>query len=113
MNEIYKTLTLEEAAAFLMMSPAVLRQKAKAGIIKGAKPGKRWVFLECDLAAYLRSLYPEDGQASQSGCKEVSLCHSTNAATPGGFGSQRPTEIEYANLLGLKTEHRHKNITTD
>ncbi len=113
MNESYKTLTLEQAAAFLMMSPAVLRQKAKAGIIKGAKPGKRWVFLECDLATYLRSLYPDKGQAPQSGCKEVNLCHSTNAVKPGGFASRHPTESEYAHLLGLKTESKRKNITTD
>ena len=45
MSTGYRTLDLNEAAEFLRMSPAVLRQKARAGIIKGAKPGKRWVFL--------------------------------------------------------------------
>ncbi len=52
-----KTLGLKEAAAFLRMNPEALRQKAKAGVIPGAKPGKRWVFLEDDLAEYIRSAY--------------------------------------------------------
>jgi len=39
MNDGYRTLDLNEAAEFLRMSPAVLRQKARAGIVKGAKPG--------------------------------------------------------------------------
>ena len=47
------TLDLHEAAQFLRMSPAVLRLHARQGRLKAAKPGKRWVFLEADLAAYL------------------------------------------------------------
>ncbi len=42
MNQRYRTLDLNEAAEFLHMSPAVVRQKAEAGIILGAKPGKCW-----------------------------------------------------------------------
>jgi hypothetical protein len=77
MSTGYRTLDLNEAAEFLRMSPAVLRQKARAGIIKGAKPGKRWVFLECDLADYMRSLYAKRGQAPQRGKVEVTRpCHS-------------------------------------
>ena len=40
-----KTLDLQEAAAFLRMNPETLRQKTKAGIIPGAKPGKSWVYV--------------------------------------------------------------------
>ena len=36
-----QTLDLHEAAEFLKMNPEVLRRKAKAGLIKGSKPGKR------------------------------------------------------------------------
>ncbi len=43
--------------AFLNMSPEVLRQKVKAGDVPGAKPGKCWVFLEDDLAEYIRTAY--------------------------------------------------------
>ena len=46
-----RTLDLREAAAFLRMVPAALRIKSKAGLIPGAKPGKKWVFLESDLSA--------------------------------------------------------------
>ncbi len=52
-----KTLDLQEAAAFLRMNPETLRQKTKAEIIPGAKPGKSWVFLEDDLAEYIRTAY--------------------------------------------------------
>lgn len=52
-----KTLNLEEAAAFLHMHPYTLMQKVNAGEIPGAKPGKRWVFIEDDLADYLRCQY--------------------------------------------------------
>ena len=54
-----KTFGLNEAAAFLRCHPEELRRRAKAGIIPGAKVGRAWVFLEDDLAAYLRSLYPQ------------------------------------------------------
>lgn len=52
-----KTLNLEQAAAFLHMHPYTVMQKANAGEIPGAKPGKRWVFIEDDLAEYLRGQY--------------------------------------------------------
>lgn len=70
------TLDLQQAAAFLHMSPTVLRQKARRGIVKGAKPDKCWVFLKSDLVLYLRSLYSTHEQTSCSDWKEVSPCHS-------------------------------------
>ena len=51
------TFDLEEAAAFLKMSPEALRRKAKAREIPGAKVGKCWCFYKPDLVAYLRSRY--------------------------------------------------------
>ncbi|WP_407663547.1 helix-turn-helix domain-containing protein [Methylomonas albis] len=107
------TLDLEQAAEFLHMSPAVLRQKAKAGLVRGAKPGKCWVFLQNDLADYLRSLYLDAGQAPQSGLpREVKRCHSLNAAISGGRGSQHPTASAYANRLGLTTASKPRSTTT-
>jgi len=103
-NEI--TYDLQEAAQYLRMSPEILRQKAKAGVIKAAKPGKCWVFLESALVDYLRSIYPVGtGQAPSSGCdkKEVTLCHSTNAVKSGGFGSLLQAGDEYERLLELET----------
>jgi excisionase family DNA binding protein len=58
------TLDLNEAAAFLKMSPEALRRKAKAGEIPGRKVGKRWCFIKSDLVAYVRSGYASPRQAS-------------------------------------------------
>jgi hypothetical protein len=109
-----RTFDLDEAAAFLHMSPAVLRQKAAQKLVKGAKPGKCWVFLEDDLVAYLGSLYSESRQAPLSGSSlEVSAWESTNAVMSGGSTSPIRTDAEYASLLGLKTGKRRRSCTTD
>ncbi|WP_298193754.1 helix-turn-helix domain-containing protein [Metallibacterium sp.] len=55
-----KTLSLPEAADFLKVHPEEVRRRAKQGAIPGAKVGRRWVFIEDDLAVYLRSLYRYD-----------------------------------------------------
>ena len=54
-----RTLNLSEAAQFLKLHPEEVRRRAKAGIIPGAKLGKRWAFtfIEDDLADHIRSLY--------------------------------------------------------
>ena len=89
---------------FLKMSPEVLRQKAKAGDVPGAKPGKCWVFLEDDLAEYIRSQYARPRQAVRVTSKEeVAVCHSTAEVGPGGSASPPPMVDEYSKVLGLKT----------
>ena len=107
-----RTLDLQEAAAFLRMSPAVLRQKARSGKVRGAKPGKCWVFLQSDLVAYLRSLYAGDEQMPCGDWKEVFPCHSLNAVPSGGSGSRPRTGSRYADLLGLPTNDKRKSSTT-
>jgi len=37
-----RTLTLEEAAAFLQVHKSTVRELAKAGVIPGAKVGRAW-----------------------------------------------------------------------
>jgi len=106
------TLTLQQAADFLHMSPAVLRQKAARGLILGAKPGKCWVFLQSDLVAYLRSLYPTREQAPCSD-KEVIPCHFINAAVSGGSNLRPPADNSYADLLKLPIDGSPRNSTTD
>ena len=109
-----RTLNIQQAAKLLHMSPGALREKAKAGLVKAAKPGKRWVFLETDLVDYLKALYSARGQAPLSGCEqEATLCHSTNAEIPTGSVSRRRTDSEYASLLGLKTGNRPRNTKID
>jgi hypothetical protein len=96
------TFTLLEAAAFLKVHPEELRQRAKAGLVPGAKVGRAWVFLEDDLAAYLRSLYSRHRQALQVTLgKEVETCHFADAGRSGGSTCSLQPENEYAALLGL------------
>lgn len=108
------TYDLSEAAALLKMSPEALRQRAKAGHIPAYKPGKRWVFLEPDLHAYLIGDYAEHRQALRAtlthGVKQP--CRSTNAEKSGGFALPPRTASEYTNLLRLPTAPRPRNSTT-
>ncbi|MFC1536997.1 helix-turn-helix domain-containing protein [Pseudomonadota bacterium] len=95
-----KTLGLIEAASFLKMHPEELRRRTKRGIIPGAKAGRAWVFIDEDLAGWLRSQYMRSVQVLQLK-KEVGLCRSTSANQPGGSISSLQQESEYADLLGL------------
>ncbi|WP_292917269.1 helix-turn-helix domain-containing protein [Nitrosomonas sp.] len=107
-----KTLTLNEAAQFLKMHPEEVRRRAKRGIIPGAKSGKRWVFVEDDLVAYLRSLYATPRQALQVGHEEKQLCHSVNVVRRGGLISPHQAASELDALLQLKIKPKHRNSTT-
>ena len=109
-----RPLDLHEAAAWLRMSPAVLRLHARQGRLKAAKPGKRWVFLEEDLAAYLGQLYAAHRQAPLSGSnEEKSSWGYQNGVTSGGSPSPRRTAKEYDALLGLPTKPLPRNSLTD
>jgi hypothetical protein len=96
-----KTLGLPDAAAFLKMHPEELRRRTKLGAIPGAKAGRAWVFIEDDLADFLRSLYPRPRQALQVTLSKEMECHFANAAVSGGSTSSLQTGSEYDELLGL------------
>lgn len=89
---------------FLRLNPDTLQQRAKAGLIPGAKIGREWVFLEVDLIAYIREQYPANQQ-------EDSKCRSTSAGKRGGFRSHGAAS-ELDNLLEHQTESKHKQSTT-
>ena len=109
-----RTLDLHEAAAFLRMSPTVLRLHARQGRVKAAKPGKRWVFLDDDLAQYLGQLYAARRQAPLSGSnEEKSSWGYLNGVMSGGSDSPRHMASEYAALLGLTTKRGRSSTTTD
>jgi Helix-turn-helix domain len=100
-----RSLNLVEAAQFLKCHPEELRRRAKVGVIPGAKVGRAWVFLDDDLAQYLRSLYSQPRQALRVTLgKEVDLCHYANAAQSGGSISSPQAGSDYVNLLGLSTK---------
>jgi excisionase family DNA binding protein len=99
-----RTLSLTEAAALLRMHPEEVRRRAKCGAIPGAKPGRCWIFIEDDLAEYVRSFYATPRQALQVTLRKEMQCHFANAAVSGGSTSLLPTGSEYAALLGLPTK---------
>jgi hypothetical protein len=86
------------------MNAEELRQRAKRGVAPGAKVGRRWVFLEDDLAGYVRSLYALPRQALQVTLRKEMECHFANAAVSGGSTSPLQVGSEYAALLGPPTK---------
>jgi Helix-turn-helix domain len=98
-----KTLNLSEAAAFLHMHPEEVRMRAKRGIIPGAKIGRRWVFIEEDLADFVRSLYPEKRQALPV---KNSLLEDVDRSS--GTTSSRKRMKEYEDLLNLAPKRRRR-----
>ena len=107
-----KTLNLAEAAAFLHMHPEEVRARAKRGLIPGAKTGRCWIFLEIDLAEFVRSLYPVKRQALRvTTISQEDVCHYANAGRSGGSISLRPTASEYDDLLKPATKPKRKSCT--
>jgi excisionase family DNA binding protein len=96
-----KTLTLQEAAELLHMHPETLRQRAQAGEIRAAKPGRSWVFLEEDLLDYLRTLadtaHGERCKPNSSKGGKSWAC--TEEATRGTSVSRPPMVAEYVARL--------------
>lgn len=74
-----RTLDLNEAAAFLHLHPHTLEAKARAGEIPGAKPGKRWVFIDDDLANWLRAQYRTESQADAAPSNPAMMVTAGNA----------------------------------
>jgi excisionase family DNA binding protein len=108
-----KTLTAQQAATLLHLHPATVLEKARAGEIPAAKPGKRWVFLEDDLAAYLRSLYARKRRALKGDPGKELECHSFDAKTRRIGGSSLPmAEDAYSKALGLPTAAGRRSTTT-
>jgi len=106
------TFGLKQAAAYLHIHPEELRRRAKAGRIPGAKVGRAWVFLEEDLAGYLRSLYGHPRQALQVTPRKEEVCHFASVAGSGGSTSLPRVDNEYADLLELPKETSRKNSTS-
>ncbi|MDD0802311.1 helix-turn-helix domain-containing protein [Acinetobacter sp. Gutcm_16] len=109
-----QTLSLNEAANFLRMHPEELRRRAKLGQIPAAKPAKSWVFIEDDLAEYLRSFYASPRQALQvTSSMELKQCHLSNATTYGGLTSPHRAVSELDALLQRKIKSKRKNSMID
>ncbi len=53
---------IKEAAEALGIHPNTLQERAKAGLIPGAKIGKEWRFIDADIADFMRAQYPANKQ---------------------------------------------------
>ena len=108
------TLTLAEAAGFLKMHPEEVRCRAKRGLIPASKPGRRWVFIDEDLAAFLRGKYAIDWRALRvTSEKERTPWVSANEAQSGGSISRHHQASEYDKVLKLEARPKRRNYTTD
>lgn len=99
---VMKTYTLKEAANFLKIHPDTLRERVLGGIIPGAKIGKAWVFIEKDLAQYIRKNYRQAVDPSSNNTElyksNVVLSDEATHRQP-----QIPSKVNklYYELLGL------------
>ena len=108
-----QTFTLAQAAGFLKMHPEEVRHRAKKGLIPASKPGRRWVFIDDDLAAFLRQHYPTHRQALRVTFEKGSApWASVNEATSGGSTSQHHQASEYEEVLKRATRQKRPNTTT-
>jgi hypothetical protein len=107
-----QTLNLQQAAAFLHLHPEEIRRRAKSGVLPGAKVGKRWVFIDDDLADYLRSLYAAPRQALRVTWRKENECHSSNAEVRGGLISPHQAASALDALLTPKKSLKLKNSMT-
>jgi hypothetical protein len=94
-----KTLNLREAAAFLHMHAEEVRTRAKRRVIPGAKIGRRWIFIDEDLAEFVRSQYPVTRQALPV---RAAILGSPDPLARSVSSSR--TIDEYNKLLGLTTK---------
>lgn len=98
-----KTFNLVEAAEFVKMHPQTLEQKARAGEAPGAKMGKCWVFIDEDLAAWIRASY-KNGEAA---------CHSSSVKeVVSGSASGRSAAKRLERLLAQRIRKPRRNTTT-
>src|SRR5579859_2739283 len=86
------------------MHRVTVLRRAHLGTIKGAKPGKRWVFRREELVQYRESLYPV-GKSTEPACPSIS------AKVFGGFRSTiRDSELDA--LLKPTSKKKPKSSTT-
>lgn len=107
MSEQTNLLTLRQTAELLQVNPETVRRLAQAGKIPSAKIGRKWVFIQQDLAQYIRSQYSNAESVVQVvDNDEESLCQFTLETTSGVLNSLHQTEKEYDDLLGLNTNKK-------
>ena len=100
-----KTLDLIEAANYLRIHPDTLQRRAASGEIPGAKPGKCWVFLDVDLADWLRAHYKTQRNEPQPLWDSSAVMESITSRSS-------VTDAELSALLAPATKHKRRNSMT-
>ena len=112
-----ETLNAQEAAEFLRVHYNTITIWAKKGKIPGRKVGNQWRFIREHLADWVSGNYTEQRAPKERVELKIitggTKCQSTNAVKRGGSTSERQTMNTYNALLGLKTDSKRKNSTTD
>lgn len=96
-----KTLDIKQAAKFLGAHKETIRRLAATGQIPGVKVGRGWIFIEQDLAMYIRNKYSICDASQGDHIRRNLKWHSSKEMVCGGLISVT-TEKEYEKLLGLK-----------
>jgi hypothetical protein len=94
-----ETIDLTEAAALLHMSEDALMRKARAGIVPGSKPGRRWVFIKEDLFAWLKA--------------QQKVCRSTNVGVSGGSALAARLASQRAQRIGERRKNSSASSPND
>ena len=108
-----KTLNLKEAAAFLHINAEELRARAKRGAIPGAKIGRRWVFLESDLAEFIRSNYPAKQPSFSWKSQPHTMSTSDGLDLMEGRAPSRRVSKEYEALLWPASNSSRRDRNAD
>ncbi len=100
-----RTLDIKEAAEFLKIHEDRLQRRASAGEIPGVKNGRCWVFIDIDLADWMRGNYKTSAKPKEEQCRSTSVVASTGA-------SGRSAAKELEKRLAQKIPSKHRNGMT-
>ena len=92
------TFNISQAAQFLGAHKETVRRLAATGKIPGVKVGKGWVFIEQDLALYIRAQYPS-GVTSQGAVNRRSVQWRFTKGTKFGGSASLTRDKEYNEAL--------------
>jgi excisionase family DNA binding protein len=105
-------LTLREAAALLGLYPNTVRSHVTRGLLPGVKVGRDWHFLESDLAAWIRSPYPDAARVQLGALEKEAIWHSIDVQESTTSSSRARTDTSSDALPERWTAARRRNITT-
>jgi hypothetical protein len=107
-----KILLLKDAAAFLHLHPTTLSEKARTGAIPAVKLGKRWIFSQRQLLAFIetQALQNACAQDTQSiSCPPTSTNAKTHLIGGSNFQPYAANRAHYNAALAPRTSAKRKS----